>query len=444
MIFGVPGLSRHPDPEGAALRAHAARLNAQVVERGRSLSALELDGLDLDRRDRSFLRSMLTESLRWHHRFERQLSMLLDRPLKQSDSELAALLRIGLTQLAVMRVPDHAAVSATVAASTLLGLARARGLVNAVLRRYLRERTELEQSLATDEIARFSHPAWLIDAIRQDWPEDYESLLSANNQRPPFWLRVNRTRISRGDYLAVLEQAGIEASVAAPFADAVLLTEPRPVDAVPGFEEGLVSVQDAAAQRAAELMDLAPGQRVLDACAAPGGKAAHILERCPGLDVLIALDSDGTRLELVRQNLDRLGLKAELVIGDAAQPASWSDGTRFDRVLVDAPCSATGVIRRHPDIKILRRAEDVTSLAALQSAMLDALWQLVESGGLLVYSTCSVLRAENLGVVEDFVGRIGDAVAEPFPAPGHFQLLPGQTNTDGFYYACLRKGGGSN
>jgi 16S rRNA (cytosine967-C5)-methyltransferase len=437
-------LSEPAEAKGAALRAHAARLNAQVVERGRSLASLELDDLGLDRRDRSLLRSMLTESLRWHHRFERQLAVLLDRPLKRRESELAALLRIGLTQLAIMRIPDHAAVSATVAATAVLGLARARGLVNAVLRRYLRERSELELALESDEVARFSHPAWLIDTIRQDWPEDYESLLTANNQRPPFWLRVNRSRTTPDDYLALLQQTGIEASVAAPFADAVLLAEPQPVDTVPGFEAGLVSVQDAAAQRAAELMDLMPGQRVLDACAAPGGKAAHMLERCPGLEVLVALDSDEARLELVRQNLDRLGLSAELVVGDATEPAPWFDGTRFDRVLVDAPCSATGVIRRHPDIKVLRRAEDVARIQAIQSAMLDALWQLVEPGGLLVYCTCSVLRAENVGIVEDFVGRTGDATVGPFPSQGHFQLLPGQTNTDGFYYACLRKGGGSH
>ncbi len=435
-------MSARAEAKGAAVRAHAARLNAQVVERGRSLASLGLDDLGLDRRDQSLLRSMLTESLRWHHRFERQLAMLLDRPLKRKESELAALLRIGLTQLAIMRIPDHAAVSATVAASAVLGLARARGLVNAVLRRYLRERSELERALEGDEVARFSHPAWLIDTIRHDWPN--ESLLAANNQRPPLWLRVNRARTAPDDYLALLRQAGIEASVAAPFPDAVLLAEPRPVDAVPGFEEGLVSVQDAAAQRAAEVMDLVPGQRVLDACAAPGGKAAHMLERCPGLEVLVALDSDEARLELVRQNLDRLGLAAELVVGDATEPAAWFDGTRFDRVLVDAPCSATGVIRRHPDIKVLRRAGDVARLQAMQSAMLDALWQLVEPGGLLVYSTCSVLRAENVGVVEDFVGRTADATVGPFPSRGHFQLLPGQTNTDGFYYACLRKGGGSH
>jgi 16S rRNA (cytosine967-C5)-methyltransferase len=437
-------LSGRAEVAGAALRAHAARCNAQIVARGRSLAGLDLESTKLAGRDLSLLRSLLAESLRWHHRFEWLLAQLLDRPLKRRDSELAALLRIGLTQLAILRIPDHAAVSATVAACQNLGLGRARGLVNAVLRRYLRERGDLERECETDEVARFSHPAWLIDAIRQDWPSELESILSANNERPPLWLRVNRSRISRADYLALLIEAGIEATTGDISADAVLLDEPRPVTEVPGFGDGLVSVQDAAAQCAAGLMQLEPGQRVLDACAAPGGKTAHMLERCPDLGELVALDSDPSRLDLVQQNLDRLGLAAELVAGDATEPGSWFDGRRFDRVLVDAPCSATGVIRRHPDIKVLRRAEDLGRLTAAQSAMLAALWPLLAPGGLMVYATCSVLKAENLETVGAFAARTGDAALAPISSADHFQMLPGQTNTDGFYYACLRKGGGSH
>jgi 16S rRNA (cytosine967-C5)-methyltransferase len=331
-----------------------------------------------------------------------------------------------------------------VAACGILGLERARGLVNAVLRRYLRERADLERQCESDEVARFSHPAWLIDSIRQDWPAEFESILTANNQRPPFWLRVNRHRNSLAEYLERLRQAGIGAATDSAFPDAVLLDEPRSVSEVPGFDEGLVSVQDAAAQRAADLMQLEPGQRVLDACAAPGGKTAHMLERCQNLGGLVALDSAASRLDLIRQNLRRLGLAAELVTGDAREPGTWFDGRRFDRVLVDAPCSATGVIRRHPDIKLLRRAEDLGPLTATQSTMLDALWPLVEPGGLLVYATCSVLRAENLEVVASFADRVGDAVLAPFGSEAHFQLLPGQANTDGFYYACVTKGGGSH
>jgi 16S rRNA (cytosine967-C5)-methyltransferase len=420
------------------LRAEAARLNVRVVNDGSSLSALSI-GADFSRRDQSLLKAIVAGSLRWHHRYEWQLARLLDRPLRRRDAELAALLRIGLTQLDALRIPDHAAVSATVAASALLGLAHARGLVNAVLRRYLREREALAAETLRDDVARFSHPAWLIAAIRRDWPEDYASILDANNVLPPLWLRINRRRTTREAYLARLDQAGIEASVEPAFADAVLVAEPRPVDELPGFDDGLVSVQDASAQRAVDLLELAPGSRVLDACAAPGGKTAHMLERCEGLAALVALENDAKRLEQVGENLRRLGLDATLIAGDATEPSTWFDGRPFDRVLVDAPCSATGVIRRHPDIKLLRRAEDLESLERRQRSMLEALWPLVAPGGLMVYVTCSVLAAENRQVTEAFAGRMPDAELAPFGASSHFQALPGETNADGFYYACLGK-----
>lgn len=437
-------MSVRNETKGAALRAKAARLNAQVVNHGRSLAGLNIDGDEQDERDRSLLRAMLAESLRWHHRFEWQLSKLLDRPLKRKDSELAALLRIGLTQLSALRIPDHAAVSATVDATSMLGLARARGLVNAVLRRYLRERDNLAEQAERVDVARFSHPAWLIAAIKNDWPADFESILDANNAPPPLWLRVNRTKIGRDAYVSQLGEAGIPATTHPDCDDAVLVTDACPVHKLPGFFEGLVSVQDASAQRAVELMEIEPGQRVLDACAAPGGKAAHMLERFPALGELVALDSDSDRLGQVRSNLDRLGLDARLVTGDAMSPESWFDGQRFDRVLIDAPCSATGVIRRHPDIKVLRRQNDLTDLVANQGRMLDAIWPLLVPGGRLVYATCSVLRAENLGVVGAFVDRTGDADLAPFGTDRHYQVKPGETNSDGFYYARLSKGVGGH
>ena len=442
-IFEASILSGPAETMGAGLRARAARLNAMVVTGGRSLATLPMED-DLSKRDRALLKAMLAASLRWHHRHEWQLAQLLDRPLKQNDSELAALLRIGLTQIETLRVPDHAAVSATVAATSDLGLSRARGLVNAVLRRYLRERNDLAERCTTDEVARFSHPKWLIDGLRSDWPTDVESILDANNSLPPFWLRVNRARIDRGAYLDLLKEAGIEASIREPYESAVLVAEPRPVHELTGFDDGFVSVQDAAAQRAAGLMRLAPGQRVLDACAAPGGKTAHMLEQCPQLSELVALDSDAGRLERVRDNLDRLGLEATLVTGNAMEPGAWFDGARFDRVLIDAPCSGTGVIRRHPDIKILRRADDLAGLTTRQGQMLDALWALLEPGGLMVYATCSMLRAENCDVVHAFVERTADASLPPFGSPGHFQLRSGETDADGFYYACLNKGHGGD
>jgi 16S rRNA (cytosine967-C5)-methyltransferase len=435
-----------PDPSeapGAALRAEAARLNARVVSGGSSLAALAIDA-SLSRRDQSLLRAMLSESLRWHHRYEWLLSRLLDRPLRRRDAVLAALLRIGLTQLAALRIPDHAAVSATVAAARLLELPHAGGLVNAVLRRYLRERADLDTLAANDDVARFSHPEWLITAIRRDWPRDFESILDANNAPPPLWLRVNRRKTSPEAYLDRLAKAGIEASIVAPFVDAVLVREPCPVDELPGFADGLVSVQDAAAQRAVDLIGLAPGQRVLDACAAPGGKTAHMLERCDGLAALVALERDSGRLEQVADNLSRLGLAATLVAGDATRPGSWFDGQPFDRILVDAPCSATGVIRRHPDIKLLRRGDDIGRLSATQGQMLDALWPLLAPGALMVYVTCSVLAAENRNVTQAFTSRTPDADLARFGSPSHFQVLPGETDADGFYYACLSKGESDN
>jgi len=430
------------DKSGAGVRTRAARLNSEVVDHGRSLAQLDLDPASLAERDRPLLRAMLTASLRWHHRLDWQLAQLLDRPLARRDRLLGALLRIGLTQLQFLRTPEHAAVAATVAAAAALGLGRARGLVNAVLRRYIREREQLDLRMQAVDVARCSHPAWLLEALQHDWPEDWPSIVEANNAQPPLWLRVNRLKISRDDYLAELGAAGLQAAAAEGLPDALLLSEPLPVSQLPGFADGLVSVQDAAAQRAVELLQPAPGQRVLDACAAPGGKTAHLLERCPALAELVAVDNDRERLAQVQSNLDRLGLGARLVEGDAATPDAWFDGALFDRILVDAPCSATGVVRRHPDIKLLRRATDPASLAQTQMAMLKALWPLLKPGGRLVYATCSVLKAENIDVISAFAVAYPDAVVAEFGSDTHFQLLPGQANTDGFYYACLNSGGG--
>jgi 16S rRNA (cytosine967-C5)-methyltransferase len=428
-----------PSDPGVAVRALAARLNARVVARGESLSTLEGAVEQFPARDRPLLRAMLLGSLRWHHRFEWQLGLLLERPLKARDDVLGALLRIGLTQLAVLRVPDHAAVSATVAAAVQLGLAHAKGLVNAVLRRYLREREAIELQTQGNRVAWYSHPEWLISALEADWPRAFQAVLEANNRLPPLWLRVNRRRIGRDAYLAQLQAVGLTATSDSGAPDALLLAAPCPVEQLPGFSDGLVSVQDAAAQAAVDLLQLGPGQRVLDACAAPGGKTAHMLERCHELAAVVALDRDLERLGSVKENLDRLGLEATLVGGDATDPRAWFDGRAFDRILLDAPCSATGVVRRHPDIKLLRREADIPALAAAQGRMLDALWPLLAAGGRLVYGTCSVLRAENDAVTAAFAAGTPDARLPDFGSREHFQLLPGEANTDGFYYACLTK-----
>jgi 16S rRNA (cytosine967-C5)-methyltransferase len=421
-------------PSGALVRAEAARIVARVVAEHRPAEAV-LESASVPERDRGLLSALVYEALRWHHRLEWQAAQLLDRPL--DSAELAALLRIGLVQLQQLRIPPHAAVSATVGAADLLGRGRARGVVNAVLRRFLRERIQIEQRTAEATIARFSHPAWLIDAIRADWSADWERILLANNAHAPMWLRVNRRATTMADYLGTLAAAGIPARAHPP--DAVLLDAPVTTATLPGYALGQVSVQDASAQLAADYLDLQPGLRVLDACAAPGGKTAHILERCPELEEVVAIDRDGARMQTLRSNLERLGLAATLLQADAQVPPQWWDERPFDRILLDAPCSALGVIRRHPDIKILRTPADVARVVDLQQRLLDALWPLLVPGGTLVYATCTILSRENGAQIEAFCARTGDTESTgPGPHRG-VQRLPGEANGDGFYYACLKK-----
>jgi 16S rRNA (cytosine967-C5)-methyltransferase len=433
------GLSRKPAPAGAQVRAVAATLVARVLREGVTADDALAGAPPVAPRDAPLLAALVFGALRWHHRLAWQAAQLLTRPLKAGQVELAALLRIGLLQLQYFRTPEHAAVSATVDAAAQLGLRDAGGLVNAVLRRFQRERAELDARMRGDDEATYSHPAWLIDVVRGDRPADWQSVLAANNEAAPMWLRVNRLRTSRDAYLETLRAAGIEASEAADVATAVMLHEPRAVEDLPGFLAGEVSVQDVAAQRAAAYLDLAPGQRVLDACAAPGGKTGHILEACPGLAELVAVDRDPERLAMVGANLDRLGLTATLLAGDAARPGDWCDRRRFDRILLDAPCSALGVARRHPDIKVLRRPQDVASAARLQAELLRALWPLLEPGGRLVYATCTLLRQENDAQIAAFVGASHSPDSAPVLAEPPRQTLPGEAFGDAFYYACLLK-----
>lgn len=426
------------------MRAAAATLVAQVLrDRVDADEALASAPESVAERDASLLAALVFGALRWHHRLEWQCSRLLSRPLKAGQLELAALLRIGLLQLQYLRIPEHAAVSATVDAAAAIGNRDAAPLVNAVLRRFQRERAALDAALETasaaDEAARFSHPAWLLADLKGDWPDDWQRICAANNAAAPMWLRVNVLKIGRADYLDKLTAAGIAARASPDVATAVVLEAPQSVDTLPGFAAGEVSVQDVAAQRAAGFLDLAPGQRVLDACAAPGGKTGHILETCAELDEVVALDRDASRLTRVSDNLARLGLTAHVLAGDATRPDQWWDGRPFDRILLDAPCSAVGVIRRHPDIKLLRRPDDVARAIELQSSLLQALWPLLRPGGRLVYATCSVLRRENHAQISAFATASGAVHASGSEAPSHCQTLPGDAEGDGFYYACLLK-----
>jgi 16S rRNA (cytosine967-C5)-methyltransferase len=423
----------------------AQRLAAAVLGRvldGRSLDA-ELAAAwrrhaRLDARDRAATQDLAYGTLRFLARFEALLDALLEKPLK--DARLRALLLVALYQLERTRAAPHAVVDHAVRACAALGLTSAKGLANAVLRNFLRQRTELDARVQRSEEARYCHAQWWIDRLRAQYPGRYVQVLEAGNRHPPLALRVNRRRTDSAGYLELLARHDIQGE--AQGASAVILAKALPVERIPGLAEGLVSVQDAAAQLAAPLLDLKDGVRVLDACAAPGGKCAHALELA---DVeLTALDRDAVRLERVHANLARLGLAARVVCGDACEPERWWDGTPYQRILLDAPCSASGIARRRPDVKWLRRATDIAQFAHEQARMLEALWQLLASGGKLLYATCSVFHEENCEQVARFLERHRDAARLALPAVDNDaelpagQLLPDERH-DGFFYALLQK-----
>ena len=434
---------------GAALRAAAAAIVDAVVSKGRSLdAALASREHAVAVADRSLVRFLCYGTLRHHWRLEDWLAQLLDRPMRRRDSEVQALLRIGLYQLHGTRVPDHAVVSATVEATRLLRRPKLAGLVNAVLRRAQRDR--IFERAPSNEEARFDHPQWLIDAIRTDWPDDWQELLAANNARAPMWLRVNLAQGSRAEYAGRMAEAGIASEPLTGAPAALRLAQAAAVDGLPGFEAGHVSVQDGAAQLAAPWLLAGIEGRVLDACAAPGGKSAHLKELGGDRIDLTCIDSDADRLGAVAANLDRLGLDATLTCGDASNPETWGDKRSFAAILLDAPCSASGVIRRHPDITLLRRSTDIAALARTQSRLLHALWRLLEPGGRLLYVTCSVLAAENDAGIAAFLGEHADAREEDVLHDNNirdlmrrkacgFQVLPGMNGLDGFYFAGLVK-----
>jgi 16S rRNA (cytosine967-C5)-methyltransferase len=428
-------------------RAVAARVLVQVVAEGRSLTDALPECLKTiqDARQRALIQEISYGTLRWYYRLDGMLGQLLRKPLKKKDVDIYCLLLTGLYQLDQLAMPQRVAVNETVQATRSLNKQWASGLANAVLRGYQRQSADLQAAMAQDETVTYAHPAWMIAVLKADWPDNWQDIVAANNTRPPFSLRVNRQRLSRDEYLERLSEQQLTAKPLEFISHGILLEKPVPVELLPGFSDGYVAVQDGAAQLVPGLLALAPGQRVLDACAAPGGKTAHILETGVELAGLTAVDIDGRRLDRVAENLLRLGLQAELVQGDASDPGQWWDGRPFDRILLDAPCSATGVIRRHPDIKLLRKPADITSLASRQAQLLQTLWPLLTPGGMLLYCTCSVLQEENSGQIEHFLMTQPDAAESVIDAGwgracrhGR-QLLPGENDMDGFYFACLRK-----
>lgn len=461
----------------AAVRARAARIVADVAERGRSLDAVLSSESSATKQERGLLRSLSYDSIRWYIRLDALLGRLLSRPNQSLEPEIRALAIVGLCQLIYTDIPAHAAVAETVAATRLLKQPRASGFINAILRRCQREQAKLLPQIDRDLAVRTAHPRWLVEKLRKDWGDRANEILDANNQRPPFWIRVNRLRVTPANYREQLQakQIGVVASM---FHDtALLLDRAMDVSELPGFEAGLVSVQDAAAQLAGHLLDPRPGERILDACAAPGGKTSHLLELTPVLGrmpewrgrmdaqdrqlaALTAVDVSPERLTRVTQNLQRLFAKSDLAdvrAADAAQPESWWDGKPFNRILLDVPCSATGVIRRHPDIKLLRRSDDIAALAARQSQLLRSAWTMLQPGGRLLYASCSALQAETTAVIEEFLRTersARDVTGERLQALPDFaqalgegtragvnglRIAAGSAGMDGFYYALLDK-----
>jgi 16S rRNA (cytosine967-C5)-methyltransferase len=413
----------------------AARAVAEVIA-GRNLNealaGLWRDLPDLPPGQRGAVQDLAYVALRGYGRGNFFLARLMEKPLREEG--MRALLLVTLARLEVRPEEAHTIVDQAVEAAAEHARGKYKALANGVLRNFLRRRAELEAAAAQDEVAHWQHPRWWIDKLRRDWPQDWQAILAAGNARPPMTLRVNPRRTGATDFLAQLEAAGMPARLLD--GGAILLERPVPVERLPGFAQGLVSVQDAGAQRAAALLDAHDGMRVLDACAAPGGKTAHILER---VDVdLLALDADAGRAVRVSENLFRLGLLARVKPADCREVDAWWDGHEFDRILADVPCSASGVVRRHPDIKWLRRTGDIAKFAAQQAEILDALWRVLAPGGKLLYATCSLFPEENGRQVAAFAARQEDCMRLPVAGAFDLQLLPNEEH-DGFYYALLEK-----
>jgi 16S rRNA (cytosine967-C5)-methyltransferase len=437
-------------------RLAVVKILLQVTQHGRNLpDAIAKYADKIEENDRPLIQAMSYGVIRLLPRLEYIAEQLISKPLKTKDSDVLLLILSGLYQLIEMRIPDHAAVSETVKITKALKKPWAKNLVNAVLRNYQRQAEALTNQIKNNEVAEFAHPQWWLDIIKKNWLEEkrWQQILRANNQNPPMTLRINTSHIKREAYLKLLEQNGIAATESKYSPDAIYLDKPAPVNSLPLFAEGKVSVQDEAAQLAAILLDPQKGDRILDACAAPGGKTIHLLEKEKDID-LLALDIEETRLQKIQENLDRTQLKAQLLTANAFNPDDWWDKKLFDRILLDAPCSASGVIRRHPDIKLLRHQDDIPKLVRDQAQILSALWPLLKSGGMLLYVTCSVLAEENTLQIQHFLQQHTDAELQPINSDwgqqqtAGTQILPGESGKngkngkngmDGFFYALIQK-----
>jgi 16S rRNA (cytosine967-C5)-methyltransferase len=440
VIASTPGKAG----DASNVRAVAASILVQLLEQKGSLTS----GLQpfKSRDDYPLLQEICFGTCRHFYSLEFVLKQLVAKPLRSKDKDVKCLLLVGLYQLRHMSLPEYAVINETVSGASKLKKPWSRGLINAVLRNYLRDLESVELKLeSSPAFIKYDQPKWLADQIQQDWPDHWQQIFENSNQRPPMTVRVNLSRVTRNDYLEQLESVEIDAASGNLASSSIYLTKPQPVELLPGFSAGLSSIQDESSQLIPPLLQLEPGQRVLDACAAPGGKTCHILETQPLLDALTSLDIAKSRLVRVEENLQRLNLKANLKASDARDIAAWWDGKLFDRILLDAPCSATGVIRRHPDIKVLRSAENVAELNTLQLAILQKIWSTLKPGGLLLYTTCSILPQENSEIVAKFIESSDNAKYEGINAdwgvecPLGRQLLPSDNGPDGFFFSLIRK-----
>jgi len=420
----------------------------QVLIKGRSLVVAKSAADVLESRDRGLAMELVNGVLRWRWKLDFLLNQFLKKPLRNKDHDVKLLLLMALYELVELNTPDYAVVNEAVSASKALGKQWAKGMINGVLRNFIRDQDDCLRKMESNQEAYYSHPYWLIALLKEDWPDHWQAILIANNQRPPLWLRVNAAQ-NNAVVSKLLLDARVLSSSQHPLAlQALKLEQGVDVTSLPGFAQGAVSVQDAGAQLAATLLDVKKGQTVLDLCAAPGGKTCHVLELEPDIKSMTAVELEEKRMLRVRENLARLNFEAELIVADASED-SWWDGKLFDRILVDAPCSSTGVIRRHPDIKSLRWEEDIKSLVIIQQKILQQAWQMLKPGGKLLYVTCSVLRQENEAQITELLSTHKDALELNLIADdgGDWgvavkygrQLLPGENDNDGFYFCCLTK-----
>ncbi|WP_330925101.1 16S rRNA (cytosine(967)-C(5))-methyltransferase RsmB [Candidatus Sororendozoicomonas aggregata] len=426
----------------SSVRLAAARVVTRVVNGDSLNKTLTKQQETIGNKDQALLAELCYGTVRHYVKLDAWLQFLMDKPLKAKEKNLHSLILVGLYQLFHTRIPHHAAIGETVQATRTLGKAWARGLVNGVLRSAQRRCDQLQLLTESNQRCATAHPDWLVDTIKTSWPEHWQQIIAENNHLPPMTLRVNSQRISRDRYLKKLLDACIQAKQSQTAPQGITLNKAIPVTQLPMFSEGVLSVQDESAQLAGMLVNPSPGERILDACCAPGGKTCHMLEQHEGIEVH-ALDCSETRLLRVKENLERLNLSATVICGDARQPEQWWDGKTYDHILLDAPCSATGVIRRHPDIKLLRTPEDIEALAILQKQILTRLWSLLKRGGTLLYVTCSIMPQENQRQIERFLATHNDALLQPLPENWGYdtgfgrQIFPG--SGDGFFYSLLSK-----